>query len=749
MVNNRYRELFNLGDRDVIGKTIFELIPSAEAEIAESRDKGALNGAVPHPRPYRHRHPDGSVADYEVTKFLIADHHGKPIGIGVMVMDVTASKRAEVTLRESERALSEAQRIALMGHWRYYPKTDFVEMSDEIYRIFGLSKDDQELSLVDLQRSINEDDLREMERVRTRALANKAPYSFSYRFRRLDGELRFMAGEAQPEYSEAGELVSIFGVTQDITDRHRIEIDLRNSRTQLADFADASADFYWQTDAQLHYTYLSPSVLSPSVDQHIPVKVSEAVGQPVAFSIAPAYTDMDPWQYIKRQMEAQQPFRDVVYQRQGSTADEIIWLRTSAKPYYDENGEFGGFRGTTTNITEHRALEEQLIQAQKMETVGQLTGGVAHDFNNLLAVILGNTEMLAEFLHHLEISNEDGIAAERFADTILRTAQRGAELTQQLLAFSRKQTLSPKVVQLDRQIDDMITILQRSLGATIQIETSRSADLWPCYIDPGQIENVMLNLALNARDAMPDGGTLSIETTNTDLNDDYAAAQADLKPGEYVTLSVTDTGTGMTPQVKSKVFEPFFTTKDQGNGTGLGLSMVFGFVKQSNGQVTIYSELGHGTTIKLYLPRFLEARRSLANPDGTEADKSVVPKARDEWILVVEDDPDVRTLTVALLASLGYQVLAAADAAAALDVMKRERHIDLLLTDVILPNGVSGNIIAEQAPQYHPNIKIIYMSGYTQDALIHQGRLAESVILLQKPFRKADLASKLRMAMDG
>jgi CheY-like chemotaxis protein len=239
---------------------------------------------------------------------------------------------------------------------------------------------------------------------------------------------------------------------------------------------------------------------------------------------------------------------------------------------------------------------------------------------------------------------------------------------------------------------------------------------------------------------------LSIETANTSLNDDYAAAQTDLKPGEYVTLSVTDTGTGMTPEVKSRVFEPFFTTKGQGKGTGLGLSMVFGFAKQSNGHVTIYSEVGHGTTIKLYLPRSVVATDQA---NKTIAEESPVPEARGECILVVEDDADVRTLSVALLASLGYQVLEAPDAAVAISVLKRERHIDLLLTDVILPNGVNGNAIARQAPLYHPNIKHMYMSGYTQDALVHQGRLDDGVILLQKPFRKADLAQKLRDAIDG
>lgn len=866
LVNHRYREQFDLGDRDIVGKTIFDLVPKSEAAFSTSGDQAALNASTSVARPNQHTRPDGTVADYETTKFLIADHHDQPLGIGVMVVDVTAHKqaatelieksrvleaileaapamisyrdnqgrykfvnqpaaavhgltpvdmmgktrielfgesptqndfddalklahagqatfdfempskrysgkafsfsfvpvfdnggdnigivttvlditerkRAETILQKNERALSEALRIGLMGHWRLYPDTGKVEISDQVYRIHGFSEDDKKRSAARLQEAIYPDDREELKKVWARTLIDDEPYRFSYRTTRPDGELRFMAGEARPEYDENGEIVSIFGVTQDITDRHKIENDLRDSQTRLADFADASADLFWQTDAELRYSYFSESL-----EENVPLKITETLGRHVEDSIAPSFKAMDPWQFIMGQFQSRQPFRDVVFQRQGAKDDESVWLRTSAKPYFDEHGVFGGFRGTSTNITEHRALEEQLIQAQKMETVGQLTGGVAHDFNNLLAVILGNAEMLAENFLHTNGQEQPAFEGQNNIDAVLRAAHRGAELTQQLLAFSRKQTLAPKVVQLDQQIFGMITILQRSIGAAINIETSGSAGLWPCYVDPGQVENVMLNLAINARDAMPNGGKLSIETANTSLNDDYAAAQTDLKPGEYVTLSVTDTGTGMTPEVKSRVFEPFFTTKGQGKGTGLGLSMVFGFAKQSNGHVTIYSEVGHGTTIKLYLPRSVVATDQA---NKTIAEESPVPEARGECILVVEDDADVRTLSVALLASLGYQVLEAPDAAVAISVLKRERHIDLLLTDVILPNGVNGDAIARQAPLYHPNIKHMYMSGYTQDALVHQGRLDDGVILLQKPFRKADLAQKLRDAIDG
>jgi len=373
-----------------------------------------------------------------------------------------------------------------------------------------------------------------------------------------------MAGEGQPEYDEAGELVSIFGITQDITERDKVEMELLASETRLLDFAEVSADFYWQTDAEYRYNYLSPSV-----EQNIEESVASLIGHRPEEAIDPVFRKAEAWQYIERQLQKKESFRDVVFARQGAAPSETVWLRTSGKPYYDEAGEFQGFRRSSTNITKHRALEEQLIQSQKMETVGQLTGGVAHDFNNLLAVIMGNAELLAD----MSVPAPFNERHKNLSQTIVRTAVRGAELTQQLLAYSRKQALSPKVIYLNDHITAMTSILMRSLGANINIIQTGDADLWPCLVDPGQVENAVLNLALNARDAMPNGGNLIIETANALLNDDYAAAQADVFPGEYVTISITDTGAGMTPEVLDRVFEPFFTTKGQGKGTGLGLSV--------------------------------------------------------------------------------------------------------------------------------------------------------------------------------
>ena len=386
------------------------------------------------------------------------------------------------------------------------------------------------------------------------------------------------------------------------------------------------------------------------------------------------------------------------------------------------------------DITERARLEEQLRQAQKMEAVGHLTAGVAHDFNNMLAIIWGNAELLED-----KIGKDNPQLA-----TVFRTTQRAADLTQRLLAFSRKQVLNPEVLNVSNLIANITGLLRRTLEEHIDIETVTGTGLWNCEVDPAQLENALVNLALNARDAMPDGGKLTIETANARLDDDYAAAQAEVRPGQYVMLAVTDTGSGMPPEVREHVFEPFFTTKAVGAGSGLGLSMVYGFVKQSGGYVTIYSEEGEGTTIKLYLPRSTET-------EAVER-KSVpgeVPVARGETVLVVEDDPDVRTLAVALLSSLGYQILEAATGVAALEQLGSTTRVNLLLTDVMLAGGMNGRELAAEAERRALGIQVLYMSGYTADAIMHHGRLDADAELLQKPFRRADLARAVRRVLDG
>jgi PAS domain S-box-containing protein len=391
------------------------------------------------------------------------------------------------------------------------------------------------------------------------------------------------------------------------------------------------------------------------------------------------------------------------------------------------------------DVTERNAAEVQLRQAQKMEAVGQLTGGVAHDFNNLLSIILGNLELIQQ-----ECSGHAAVR-DLVADALV-SVQRGASLTQRLLAFSRQQPLEPRVVDTADMIADMAGLLQRSLGEAIRVEHHVAAGLWKTHVDASQMENSLLNLAVNARDAMPRGGKLTIEAQNVVLEGDYAAGGDGVAPGEYVLIAVSDSGIGIAPEVLEHILEPFFTTKPVGKGTGLGLSMVYGFIKQSGGHIRVYSELGVGTTVKLYLPR---------SQGETETPEQVVPRdalprsEHGEVVLVVEDDATIRKLVARMLEMLGYRTLTAVDAGSALAALTLAPRVDLLFTDIVLPNGASGAALAVEAQRRHAALKVLYMSGYTRNALANQNMQDESAHLLSKPFRKEELAQAVYRALHG
>jgi signal transduction histidine kinase/DNA-binding response OmpR family regulator len=383
------------------------------------------------------------------------------------------------------------------------------------------------------------------------------------------------------------------------------------------------------------------------------------------------------------------------------------------------------------DITQRVRSEETLRQAQKMEAIGHLTGGVAHDFNNLLQVISAN----------LDLAEQETESNSRLAGRLKNASaavDRGARLTTQLLAFARRQALEPRAINPGRLVQEMTDMLRRSLGEQVEIEAIVAGGLWNTFVDPHQVQNAILNLAINARDAMPAGGKLTIEVSNAFLDDDYAAQHADVGAGQYVLIAVSDTGTGMTPDVMSRAFEPFFTTKGEGQGTGLGLSQVYGFVKQSGGHVKIYSEPGEGTTVKIYLPRTKGVQEAAA----PTADAPL--EGGHETILVVEDDEDVRQAVADMLKDLGYTVIEADDAEAALVVLHGDVAIDLLFSDVVMPGPIPTRELAHKARERRPEIKILFTSGYTQNAIVHNGRLDDGVFLLSKPYRKQDLARKLR-----
>jgi signal transduction histidine kinase len=390
-----------------------------------------------------------------------------------------------------------------------------------------------------------------------------------------------------------------------------------------------------------------------------------------------------------------------------------------------------------TEVAERAKAEEALRQAQKMEAVGQLTGGVAHDFNNLLTVIIGGLDTIRRS------RPEEHQRIRRSADMALQGAQRAVSLTSRLLAFSRRQPLEPRPLDLNALVRDMTELLHRTIGEHIELEGVLAPRLWTIEADQNQLESALINLAVNARDAMSAGGKLTLETANTALDESYAAIDAEVVPGQYVVIGVSDTGAGMSSETVSRAFEPFFTTKEAGRGTGLGLSMVYGFVKQSGGHVTIYSEEGQGTTVKLYFPRYLGAGVSAAPVESNPPPSA----SKDEVVLVVEDNDDVRAYSVAILSELGYRVLEAPHAEAALVILRSDRRVDLLFTDVVLP-GQSGRSLADAAAEIRPGLKILFTTGYSRNAIVHHGRLDPGVQLISKPFTFEALAARVRDVLD-
>ncbi len=455
---------------------------------------------------------------------------------------------------------------------------------------------------------------------------------------------------------------------------------------------------------------------------------------------------------------------------------ELRWIQARRLVFYDADGKPLRVVGVSVDITEHkrataqlraftetledtvrertreleaeyearRRAEELLRQAQKMEAVGQLTGGVAHDFNNLLTIVIGGLDAIGRQLPSLGAST----ATERIAravDLATQGARRAATLTARLLAFSRQQALAPKPLNANKLVADVSELLRRTLGESIVLETVLAGGLWPTFADGNQLENAILNLGVNARDAMPSGGKLTLETANSYLDDAYVDAIAEpVTAGQYVMIAVTDTGVGMSRSALERAFEPFFTTKEAGKGTGLGLSQVYGFVRQSSGHVKIYSELGEGTSIKIYLPRHLGAE-----PVNDAARPGIAPGAVGrECILVVEDDPTLRAYTVETLKELGYRILEAPDAAIALNIIDQPYAIDLLFTDIVMPGGMNGRELADEAVRRRSTLKVLFTTGYTRNAIIHEGRLDPGVRLIGKPYSFDDLSIAVRTILD-
>jgi PAS domain S-box-containing protein len=556
---------------------------------------------------------------------------------------------------------------------------------------------------------------------------------------RKDGTRFWAHVVIDPIRDAEGNLVGYAKITRDLSERRRAEDELRESQEQLRLLVQGVTDYAlymldpngrvssWNAGAERIKGYTRDEILGHHFSRFYTEEEREAGVPSKALKQAAAEGrwETEGWRLRK----------------DGSR----FWAHVVIDAIRNDAGELIGFAKITRDVTERKNAERELAQArealfqsQKMEAVGQLTGGVAHDFNNLLTVIIGGLDTIARS------KPTDTARIRRALEMSRHAADRAAGLTSRLLAFSRKQPLEPTPSDLNTLVRNMADLLHRTLGEQIELESVLSPRLWTVEIDQNQLESTILNLAVNARDAMPSGGKLTIETQNTFLDESYAATDAEVRPGQYVLIAISDTGSGMSKSTLARAFEPFFTTKEAGRGTGLGLSMVYGFVKQSGGHVTIYSEEGEGTTVKLYFPRH---RASEATPDEEGNEPEYPSASENEVVLVVEDNPEVRAFSVMSLSELGYRVLQAADAEGALSILRSDHRVDLLFTDVVLP-GRTGRVLADESAIARPGLKVLFTTGYSRNAIVHHGRLDAGVRLLQKPFTFDQLTSRVRGVLD-
>jgi PAS domain S-box-containing protein len=528
-----------------------------------------------------------------------------------------------------------------------------------------------------------------------------------------------------PIKSLTGEIVGVSKIARDVTESKRTQQALNQEIEERRRIFETSQDLILVTDTKGNFVQVSPSSMTI-----LGYEPAEMIGHSAIEFIHP--DDLESTREEMRSARRGHHMRnfETRYVHKNGQAVTLTWMGAWSEPV--RRHFFVG-----RDLTEKHAAEAQVRQAQKMDAVGQLTGGVAHDFNNILTVITGTIGILSD-----AVADQPQLVA--IAKMIDEAAERGASLTKHLLAFARKQPLQPREVDVNALVLETAKLLHPTLGEHIEIAPLLVADAWTALVDPNQLTTAILNLSLNARDAMPAGGKLTLETNNIYLDEGYAGMHNEVTPGNYVMIAVSDTGAGIPAANLEKVFDPFFTTKEVGKGTGLGLSMVFGFVKQSNGHIKIYSEEGHGTTVKIYLPR-----ATGLDLTAQEAQASSRIEGGNEVVLVVEDDALVRRYVVTQIDSLGYTTLEASNAVEALHVLGKMAVVDLLFTDVIMPGAMNGRQLVEEALKRRPSLKTLYTSGYTENAIVHHGRLDSGVLLLAKPYRKADLARMMRMALDS
>ncbi|MCB0168261.1 MAG: PAS domain S-box protein [Anaerolineae bacterium] len=642
--------------------------------------------------------------------------------------DSLTSLLAYRDLRESQDKLAEAERIAHVGYWDFDIEQGRVNLSNEACRIFGLQLQKHSFDITFITKRIHPEDLPRLEQTRDESLQAKRYYDLEYRVIRPNGDIRFIHSRSNVVRSETGQTLRLFGTIQDVTKRRRAEDELRASEARFRTFVDHATDAFFLHD-----------------DQGKVIDVNRQACESLGYT-REELIGMTPDNYdivvdkalIKQIIDRLNAGEIVAFESKHRRKDGTIFpVEVRARPLQQDNRRLG--IALVRDITERKQLEAenekltaQFYQAQRMESIGQLAGGIAHDFNNLLIPIMGYIE-----LNLAELDSRSKLYAD--LTQVRKAADRAADLTRQILAFSRQQVLEMSLLDLNSLIVDFQKMLQRLLGEDIELQIFLAPGLVPIKADKSQIEQVILNLAVNARDAMSSGGKLTIETTNAYLDETYVEKYAgNLAAGHYVMLAVSDTGQGIDAVTQKRIFDPFFTTKEQGQGTGLGLSTVFGIIKQHQGHILVYSESSNGTTFKIYLPKAEEIPQSIISPTTKP-----ITVFGTETVLVVEDEEMVRKLVCETLEAHGYDVLEALSPADGLKLASDKSTIHLLVTDVIMPE-MNGKALYNQVTALQPNCKVLYMSGYTNNVIVHHGILDEGINFLQKPFTIHNLVRKVR-----
>ncbi|MBW3630493.1 MAG: PAS domain S-box protein, partial [Gemmatimonadetes bacterium] len=734
-VNAAFRRVAGVGSGDDLSTlTIADLFPPAVTElilhagIPEATRSGLWSGETTL------QTQEGE--EIAISQVIIAHKSadGSLEYLSTLARDITARKRAEQEVARSVELLREAERIAHMGSWEWDISTGEILWSDEMYRLFGLEPSGGPITYERYIGLIHPDDRGAMQQTVERALSDHEPYAVDHRVIRPDGFVRHIHGRGHVVLDRRGEPTRVMGSGQDVTERRAAEEALRQSEKDYRGLFENSHD--------------AIVIMAPEGEVVLDVnpRACEVYGIPrdefIGSSMERVSQDVEAGrEKVRRTMELGTSWTFEVVQRRSDGTP--LWAEITAA-VIDYKGQ-PAILSVGRDVSERHAAEdalresqEQLVQAQKMEAVGRLAGGIAHDFNNLLTAIKGFTELLL-----LDFDERD--PRHPFVTEIQGAANRAAALTRQLLAFSRKQVLQPRVLDLNASVTDIDKMLRRLLGEDIRLETVQEPALGRVKADPSQIEQVLVNLAVNARDAMPNGGRIVIHTRNTELTRELIPTHSDVGPGSYVCLAVSDNGAGMTPAVLARVFEPFYTTKEKGKGTGLGLSTVYGIVQQSGGFVEVESTVGQGTTFSVYLPRVLE-----------EAERSSTDKVADkrpvtgiETVLLVEDEAAVRVLVRRVLDRNGYRVLEASSGPDALRLLETNTEpIHMLLTDVVMP-GMSGRELADRLAPEYPQMSILYMSGYTDEAIVHHGVLDPGIALIEKPFTPEVLLRQVREILDA